>query len=148
MTTTKLTNKQKKEWARMLYMREGMSFLDIAKKVDANRVTVSNWAKKEKWEMLRAATTTTKEVLIRNLYLQLAAIQDKINGRDDKVPTPAEADAILKISAAIAKMEGDLGIADIISVSKRFLAWVRDTRPERCQEMADMFDEFVRYNLR
>lgn len=64
---TTLTNQQKKDWAKLLYMQEGLTFLAIAEKVGVNRITVSRWAEKENWEMLRAAVTSTREEQIRNL---------------------------------------------------------------------------------
>ena len=44
-------------------------------------------------------------------------------------------------------MEGDFGIADIISVSKRFLTWLRARNQQQAAEMADLFDLFIKDNL-
>ena len=44
--------------------------------------------------------------------------------------------------AAIAKMEGDYGIADIISVSKQILIWLRKRDPQKAIELSYYFDEF------
>ncbi len=147
MTTQKLTNKQKKEWAKMLYMKELMTYQDIAAKVGASRVTVSGWARREKWEMLRAADTTTREELRRNLYIQMAEIQKAIAARDSKYATPAEADTIAKLSGAIAKLEGDCTTASIISVGKRFLTYVKNQKPEAVGEIAQLYDGFVKQSL-
>ena len=66
----------------------------------------------------------------------------------DKYATSAEADTINKLSAAIAKMEGDYGIADIISVSKQILFWLRKRDPQKAIELSYYFDEFVKEKLR
>ena len=68
--------------------------------------------------------------------------------RGDKYATSAEADTINKLSAAIAKMEGDYGIADIISVSKQILFWLRKRDPQKAIELSYYFDEFVKEKLR
>ena len=99
-------------------------------------------------EMLRAAVTTTREEQIRNLYMQIAEMNKAIAERGDKYATSTEADTINKLSAAIAKMEGDYGIADIISVSKQILFWLRKRDPQKAIELSYYFDEFVKEKLR
>lgn len=145
---TTLTKQQKKDWAKLLYMQEGLTFLAIAEKVGVNRITVSRWAEKENWEMLRAAVTSTREEQIRNLYVQIAQINNAIAQTDTRYATPAQADTINKLSAAISKMEGDFGIADIISVSKQILSWLRNRNPKKAIEMSDLFDEFIKEKLK
>lgn len=145
---TTLTNQQKKDWAKLLYMQEGLTFLAIAEKVGVNRITVSRWAEKENWEMLRAAVTSTREEQIRNLYMQIAQINNAIAQTDNRYATPAQADTINKLSAAISKMEGDFGIADIISVSKQILSWLRNRNPQKAIELSDLFDEFIKEKLK
>ena len=146
--TNNLTNQQKKDWAKLLFMQEGMTFQDIAQKVGVSRITVGRWAEKENWEMLRAAVTSTREEQIRHLYMQIAQINKAISESDTKYATPAQADTINKLSAAIAKMEGDFGIADIIGVSKKFLTWLRARNPEKSIDIASEFYEFIKTQLK
>ena len=84
---------------------------------------------------------------MRNLYQQIAQINRAIADSETKCATPAQADTILKLSAAISKMEGDFGIADIISVSKRFLTWLRGRDPQKAMEISTEFDEFIKEKL-
>lgn len=143
-----LTNQQKKDWAKLLFMQGELQNQQIAEKVGINRATISRWVKEENWEMLRAAVTTTREEQIRNLYMQLAEINKVIAARENKYATSVEADIINKISGTIEKMEGDFNIADIISVSKQMLVWLRKRDPEKAIELSFYFDEFVKERLR
>lgn len=143
-----LTNQQKKDWAKLLFMQGELQNQQIAEKVDVNRITIGKWAKEGNWEMLRAAVTTTREEQIRNLYMQMAEINRTIAGRDNKYATSAEADIINKLSATIEKMEGEFNIADIISVSKQLLTWLRKRDPEKAIELSFYFDEFIKERLR
>ena len=113
-----LTNQQKKDLAKLLYLNQGLTQQEIADKVGVSRVTVGRWATDGNWEMLRAAVTSTREEQVRNLYQQIAQINRAIADSETKCATPAQADTILKLSAAISKMEGD------------FLAAVRDIKAE------------------
>lgn len=143
-----LTNQQKKDWAKLLFMQGELQIQQIAAKVDVNRVTLSRWIKEGNWEMLRAAITTTREEQVRNLYMQIAEYNKAIAARPDKYATSSEADAINKLSSAINKMEGEYGIADIISVSKQMLFWLRKRDPEKAVDLSYYFDEFVKERLR
>nr|DAP56148.1 MAG TPA: Protein of unknown function (DUF1804) [Caudoviricetes sp.] len=143
-----LTNQQKKDWAKLLYMQGELQSKQIAEKVGINPVTMSKWSKEGNWDMLRAAITTTREEQVRNMYMQIAEINKVIAARPDKYATSAEADTINKLSAAINKMEGEYGIADIISVSKQILFWLRKRDPEKAIELSYYFDEFVKEKLR
>lgn len=143
-----LTNQQKKDWAKLLFMQGELQNQQIAEKVGINRATIGRWVKEENWEMLRAAVTTTREEQIRNLYMQLAEINKVIAARENKYATSAEADIINKISGTIEKMEGDFNIADVISVSKQLLTWLRKRDPEKAIELSFYFDEFVKERLR
>lgn len=142
-----LTNQQKKDLAKLLYLNQGLTQQEIADKVGVSRVTVGRWATDGNWEMLRAAVTSTREEQVRNLYQQIAQINRAIAESETKCATPAQADTILKLSAAISKMEGDFGIADIISVSKRFLTWLRGRDPQKAMEISTEFDEFIKEKL-
>lgn len=48
-----LTNQQKKDWAKMLYMQGELQSRQIAEKVGVSPVTMSKWSKEGNWEMLR-----------------------------------------------------------------------------------------------
>ena len=47
-----LTNQQKKDWAKTLYLRENLTQQEIADRVGVSRVSVSNWIRTGKWEEL------------------------------------------------------------------------------------------------
>ena len=55
---TNLTSKQKKEWARQLYLDGTQVFTqqEIAEKVGISRKTLSKWVVDEKWNELRISS--------------------------------------------------------------------------------------------
>ena len=67
-----LTNTQKKEWAKTLYLKENLTQQEIADRVGVSRVSVSNWVRAGKWEEQRVGITLTREERIRSLYRQVA----------------------------------------------------------------------------
>ncbi len=141
-----LTNKQKKEWAKTLYLRENLTQQEIADRVGASRVSVSKWVRDGKWEEQRAGITLTREEQIRSLYRQVAAINKAIEERPEgeRFATSAEADIIGKLSKSIKQMETEVGIADVISVMTRFIDFLRPIDIEKAKEATRLADAFIK----
>lgn len=150
MADTKGKREQKKELAKLLYLHESLTQKEIATRVGISEVTLSKWVNKENWESLKVSITITKEEQLKNLYRQLAALNDAIAARDKEIrfATSTEADTISKLATAIDKMESDVGISDMVSVSKKFLTWVRKFDLQKAQEITPLFDAFIKDNLR
>lgn len=141
-----LTNQQKREWARTLYLKENLTQQEIAERVGVSRVSVSNWARSGKWEEQRTALTLTREEQVRALYRQVAEINRAIAARPEgeRFATAAEADVIGKLSKAIKQMETEVGIADIVSVSTKFIEFLRPIDLEKAKEVTRLMDAFIK----
>ena len=144
-----LTIKQKKEWAAMLYLKENLTQVEIAEKVGVSKVTINKWVKGEKWEERKVGITLTREEQIKNLYRQVAEINNVIKNRPEgeRFANTKEANIIVQLSAATKKMETDAGIADMISVGTRFVEFLRTIDLEKAKDIARLFDIFIRQNL-
>lgn len=145
-----LTNKQKKEWAKLLIVREGYTQKEAAEKVGVSAVTMNRWYNDENWEQLKASITITKEEQLKNLYRQLAELNKSIAERENgkRYASASEADTISKLGNAIQKMEGDIGVADIISVGERFVNFLRKVDLEKAKETVFFFDSFIKDSLK
>lgn len=144
-----LTNAQKKEWAKTLYMRENLTQQEIAERVGVSRVTVSNWVRAGKWEEQKAGLTLTRQEQVANLYRQVAEINRAISARaeGERFPNSKEADILGKLSAAIRNMEHETGIADIISVLTGFIEWLRPFDLEKAKELTRLADAYIKDKL-
>jgi len=146
---TKLTNKQKKEWAQLLFTKENLTQKEIAEHVGISQVTMSKWANEGKWEDLKVSITITREEQLKNLYRQLAQMNEAIAEREgQRYPTPAEADTINKLASAIEKMESEVGLNDVLSTFKAFLTYLRKFNIEEAQRLVPLFDDFVKTKLK
>lgn len=144
-----LTNAQKKEWAKTLYLRENLTQQEIAERVGVSRVTVSNWVRSGKWEEQKAGLTLTRQEQVSNLYRQVAEINRAISKRPEgeRFPNSKEADILGKLSAAIRNMEQETGIADIISVMTAFVEWLRPLDLDKAKEVTRLADNFIKDKL-
>ncbi len=146
---TDLTNAQKKEWAKTLYLRENLTQQEIADRVGCSRVTVSNWMRAGKWEEQKVGITLTRQEQVGNLYRQVAEINRSIANRPEgeRFATSKEADILGKLAAAISKMEQEVGIADTISVLTGLIEWLRPLDLEKAKEITRFADAYIKDKL-
>jgi transcriptional regulator with XRE-family HTH domain len=144
-----LSNSQKKEWAKTLFLKENLTQQEIADRVGVTRVTVNSWINKEKWEGQKTGITLTREEQVANLYRQVAEINRAIADRPvgERYANSKEADILGKLSSSIEKMEKDVGIADIISVLTGFVEWMRPVDLEKAKEVVKLADAFIKDKL-
>lgn len=141
-----LSNTQKKEWAKTLYLKENLTQQEIADRVGVSRVSVNRWIADGKWEEQKVGLTLTREEQVANLYRQVAEINRKIAERPEgeRFASNAEADILGKLSAAIRKMETDVGIADVISVQTKFIEFLRPIDLGKAKELTQLSDAFIK----
>lgn len=141
-----LTNQQKKDWAKTLYLRENLTQQEIADRVGASRVSVSNWIRSGKWEEQRTALTLTREEQVRALYRQVAAINRAIEQRPEgeRFATAPEADIIGKLSKAIKQMETEVGIAEVVSVMTNFINFMRPVDLDKAKDITRLADAYIK----
>lgn len=141
-----LSNTQKKEWAKTLYLKENLTQQEIADRVGVSRVSVNRWIADGKWEGQKVGLTLTREEQVANLYRQVAEINRKIAEKPEgeRFASNAEADILGKLSAAIRKMETDVGIADVISVQTKFIEFLRPIDLGKAKELTQLSDAFIK----
>lgn len=127
MENTSLNEAQKKDYAKMLFLREGFSPKQVAEKVAIAESTVSAWAANEKWESQRKALTASKAEQLAFLYDILAKLteQGRAALEDDDPKTNPDTDSIEKISKSIERLEKDGGIGNMIQTGIEFLKYVQ-----------------------
>lgn len=145
-----LSNKQKKDWAKMLFVKEHLTQKEIAERVGISTVTMTKWVKVEKWEVLKTSLSVTREEQLANFYRQIAEINNNIANRESglRYASAEEANMINKLATAIEKMEKETGISDIISVSKDLLDWLRKTDIDKAKELSNYFDAYIKDRLK
>ncbi len=147
---TELGMKQKKEWAKTLYLKEHLTQAEVAERVGVSKQTLCKWVKLEKWEELKTSVSLTREEQLANLYRQVAEINKAIAGRKDgeRFATSKEAGTVNQLAEAIERMVREPGVSDIISVSKGFLDWLRKTDIDKAKELSLYFDAYIKDRLK
>jgi len=136
----------KRQRAKKMYLTGKYQQKEIAETVGVAENTIGRWIKKYGWEVMRANMTTTKENVLSQLYAQIAEINSNIENRDEgqRYASAKEADSIVKISAAIRKMETETGIAEATSVCIKVCEFTRkNISVEKAQEINDIFNALI-----
>ena len=120
-----LTNAQKKEWAKTLYLKENLTQQEIA-------------------DRLKQCYNSDKIPAVRVAEIN-KAIAERPEG--ERFPSSKEADILGKLSAAIRNMEQEVGIADIISVLTGLIDWVRAADLEKAKEITRLADAYIKDKL-
>ena len=128
---------QRKEWAKLMYLKENITQQEIADRVGVSRVTVNKWAKE--WEERISSTLTQLDELDRS-------IASKEEGK--RFPSAAEADIRRKLTADLEALEQDASIRDIYNVSRGLLDWLRQQDLERAKELSDYFDAYIKEKMK
>lgn len=145
-----LTIKQKQEWAEQLITQQNLTQKEAAQKVGVSTVTMNKWYKKFGWEDLKQSLLVTRQSQLKRLYMQMDELNTAIMNRPEgeRFANSKEADTLSKLAGAIKTMETEASIADVVEVSKRFLNFIRRSSPDKAIDVANMFDEFIKYLLK
>lgn len=131
-----------------LFMRTDKTQGEIAKLVNVGADTLSDWAIKGKWKQLKAANSVTRSQVINNTLLQIKELQDEINGREKKYPTPKESDTLIKLSNLIRDLDKSLSLPDYIAVLEEFLKMINEVNQKLAQQVAPLVMEFAQSKAR
>ena len=142
---TTLTIKQKKEWAKTLYVHQRLNQKETAQKVGVSAKSMNQWVNNESWDTLRVSIILTKEQQLHRLYSQINELNDKIEKRaeGERYADSKEADTLVKLTAAAKDLETDTGIADIVEVGKLFTSHLKTFDLAKAQEFVKLLDDFI-----
>ncbi len=142
-----MTNEQKKEWAKILFVKEKMTQKEIAAKVEVSEQTLSKWANKDNWDKLKQSLLTTRSEQVGFLYEQLADFNAMIAKREEgeRFVNSKEAQTLIMLTSAIEKLEKETSISDHINSFTKFSEFVRKIAPiADVQKITDYQDAFIR----
>jgi DNA-binding XRE family transcriptional regulator len=145
-----LKRNEKKEWAKLLFLRENITQKEIAEKVGVSQKTIGTWIEKDNWDKMKNCIMLTRTEELTRLHSQLREFNDHIENKPagQRFPNKAEADALTSIKSAIKAFEGETSIREIVDVSRDVLTWLRPVDFEKAKEISHIFDQFIKSKLK
>lgn len=146
--TDDLKPTQRKEFSKLIFLRENITQQEIADRVGVSRATVNKWVKE--WEGLKLNLLQTREERISSTLSQLDELDRSIASKEEgkRFPTTAEADIRRKLTADLEALEQDASVRDIYNVSRGLLDYIRRIDLERAKEISDYFDAYIKDRMK
>lgn len=143
-----LTNAQKKDLAKALFLNTNSTQQEIADQVGVDRRTIARWAKE--WQVLKINYMQTRDARIRSTMMQLNELDELIEAREEgkRYPSPREADTRRKLTADLEALEKDASVREVIDVSRSILNYVRGVNIEHAKMLSDYFDAYIKEKIK
>ena len=138
-----LLNQQKKEYAKLLYVKDNLSQQEIAAKVGTTTVTISKWKTEGAWDKLKASFVISREETLARVYQQINGIFEKAETEKRAIESK-EADTLSKLSATAQNLETDLSVSTVIDVFIKFGRWLREIDHDAAKTFTEYQDTFIK----
>ncbi|MEO7212650.1 hypothetical protein [Mucilaginibacter sp.] len=139
---------QEREYAKVLYLSENISQKDLAARVGVTDKTVGVWIEQGGWKKLKRSMLTTRQNQLNLLYDQLDWLNLEISMRDIKAASSKEADIIMKLTAAIRKLEVETSVGETVEVARNYINFVRSTDLELAKKITVFFDLYIQTKMK
>ena len=143
-----ISKAQEREYARILYVSERITFKEIAERTGVTEKTIGKWAELDNWDKLRKSLLTTKQNQLVHWYNQLEAMNEMIAERALPVPDSKEADVMSKITSNIQRLETETGIGEYVEVSRKLLTFIQSIDLGDAKRFKNYIDEFINSKLK
>ncbi len=145
MAGKKLSNAQKKELAKTLYIRTALTQKEIAEQVGVSEQSMCKWVKEEKWEVLRKSITTTKSEQIAITYEIFAKMtaEAKAALEDDDPTTNPDYDGLSKVAKILERLEKETNIGEMLQTGMLFINFMTSEDPVFAKQFSHWFKLFI-----
>ena len=142
-----LTQKEKKDYAWLLFKEGTLTQKAIAEKIGTSEKTIGQWKDAEGWETKRRSLYNTKEDMLVDMYLIFENKKKSITEKKEAANS-ADADALLKLSQAIKNLETETSVGQIFEVCKGLIQHVQKLDNDKAKEIIDYVDSFMKEKLK
>ena len=142
--SSKLTETQLKEWAKLLYLSHNENIKNIHEKTGIEEAQLREWIRDGNWDNLKRSLVTTKHEQLQLLYDTLYTITTRLKideGKEDL----KDIEKILKLTASIKNLQTELSTGEIIEVAIAYLDWLRKEAPDAVKTETMHLDRFINY---
>lgn len=143
-----ISKAQEREYARILYVNERITFKEIAERTGVTEKTIGKWAEADNWAKLRKSLLTTKENQLVHWYNQLEALNENIAKREIPIPDSKEADIMSKTTNNIKSLETEIGLGEYVEVSRKLLTFIQSVDLSDAKKFKNYIDEFINSKLK
>jgi transposase len=151
MAAKNLTIRERKEWAKTIYVNEPhITQKALAARVDVSENSIGKWIREGEWDKLRKNLLLTREEQLHKLLNELEELNNYIQTKNEghRFADAKEADVRRKLIKDIKDLETKASIAETVSVCSRIVEWMSKSDLEKAKELASLFDSFIKHHLK
>jgi transcriptional regulator with XRE-family HTH domain len=145
---TKAELQEKKDYAKILFIREKLTQKEIANRLEISENTISKWVAEGDWERHRKSTMLTREEQISTMLNELDILNTEIaNGllqRADKEQAYVRDTLIQNIQ----KLEIEISATEVYNVATKMVGFYRSIDLDKAKQLTDDFDAYIKILLR
>lgn len=145
---TKAELKEKREYAKLLFIRENLTQKEIALRIGISQNTVSKWATEDNWEAAKKSTMLTREEQIRNMLSELEMINNEIASSDRKYATKEQAYVRDTLIQNLQKLEVDVSATEVYNVATKIINFYRPIDLDTAKVLTEYFDSYIKSLLK
>lgn len=145
---TKAELQEKKEFAKILFIREKLSQKEIAQRIDISETTISKWTIEGNWEQLRKSTMLTREEQIASMLNELEMINNEISDSDRRYATKEQAYVRDTLIQNLQKLETDVSATEVYNVATKMINHYRSIDLDQAKGLTELFDGYLKTILR
>lgn len=145
-----LNKKQKREFAEILYTRQGLTGKEIADKVQTTEATISAWKKAGNWDNLKASLSVTKAEQLMQINEQINELNAFIRKKKlgERFASSTESDTLSKLTASKRNLETEASIAETVDTFIAFNEWLRGVDVVKAKEFITLQDAYIKTLLK
>jgi transposase-like protein len=130
-----------KEQARHLYFNSNKTQKEIADEVGVSDRTIRLWIKEQSWDKLRQRALQMPAVISDNLCTQLINLQNKIQSRDEPIPTMEEVSITHKLVLCLMKLKNYPASGALMQFMQQFIDLTNDGNRDFTTELTHKANE-------
>lgn len=140
--------KEKRDYAKILYIREKLSQKEIASKIDISQNTISKWATEDNWGAAQKSLMLTREEQLRKMMDELDILNSEIADGDLARATKEQAYIRTQLIQDIKKLETDVSASEAFEVGQSIIKFYRQVDLDRAKELTEWFDTYIKTLLK
>jgi len=145
---TKSELQEKRDYAKVLFIREKLTQKEIALRVDISETTISKWSTEDSWERLKKSTMLTREEQISTMLNELEMINIEVSESDRGYATKEQAYVRDTLIQNLQKLETDVSATEVYNVATKMINHYRSIDLDKAKELTETFDGYLKTILR
>lgn len=137
-----------REFAKLLFIKQGLTQKEIAEKVKVTEKTVGKWVEDGKWKEQKRSLISTRTNIIQKFEDQLERWNHVIENRDDQLASSKEVDLLNKLASGIKKLETEVGVGEVITAVMQLISFVQTVDFEASKKLTEYADMFINSKIK